>query len=116
MRNLSSLYRAASGKERDPLVFRRDGESLDDCASRMLAFQVQRSPIKPTIGLLVIDEAHFLKNRVSFWGIGASLLGVHAHRTVTMSGTPYCNGSSDVRCLLLDLYLLSFWGLQLTIS
>lgn len=49
---------------------------------------------------VIIDEAHFLKNPLAFWGLGASLLGLHGERTVPMSGTPMNNGPQDMATLM----------------
>ena len=99
LEKLWRLKRMTKGKEANNL--RLDGESYDDCLTRIVKNYTKHNKdhIRPAFGVVVIDEAHFLKNRVSFWGIGASLLGTHAMRTITMSGTPYCNHSSDVAAL-----------------
>lgn len=78
---------------------RNERETFDDCLTRLVKLNLARRPKTPVFGLVIIDEAHFLKNRVSFWGIGAAMLGVHAERAITMTGTPYCNNSSDVAAL-----------------
>jgi hypothetical protein len=78
---------------------KRERESFDDCLTRLVRNDLLRNPKRHVFGMVVIDEAHFLKNRVSNWGIGAAMLGVHAERTITMTGTPYCNNSSDVAAL-----------------
>ena len=99
LRKFSTLHRASTGKEREHVWFRKERENYDDCSSRILASEVRDRKVRPCFGLLIIDEAHFLKNRVSYWGIGASLLGVHSSRTIAMTGTPYCNGGSDMAAL-----------------
>lgn len=56
-----------------------------------------------------------MRNVLSFWGLGACLLGSHSKRIVLLSGTPYNNGPSDMSALMtfIDPYLesaqLSFW-------
>ena len=52
----------------------------------------------------IIDEAHELRNPFSFWGIGAMLAGVHSHRVVLLSGTPYNNNKGDLAtmCAFID--------------
>jgi hypothetical protein len=50
--------------------------------------------------MVLMDEAHFLKNMVSFWGMGAALLGAMSERIVPLSGTPYNNGPQDVATLM----------------
>mmetsp|Transcript_39990 Transcript_39990/g.83642 ORF Transcript_39990/g.83642 Transcript_39990/m.83642 type:complete len:149 (+) Transcript_39990:1647-2093(+) len=49
---------------------------------------------------VVIDECHFLRNVLAYWGIGAALLGAQAKRTVLLSGTPYNNGPKDMSALM----------------
>lgn len=51
------------------------------------------------IRTLVIDEAHFLRNATSFWGIGAALLGQSAERSIMCTGTPFNNGPRDMAAL-----------------
>ena len=41
-----------------------------------------------------------MKNSVSFWGLGAGLLGVNAERIVPLSGTPYNNGPQDMAAIM----------------
>ena len=54
---------------------------------------------------VIIDEAHFLKEPTTFWGIGAALLGRHALRVVHCTGTPFNNRSADISAL--HLYMPS---------
>jgi len=42
-----------------------------------------------TYQTVCIDEAHFLKSLVTYWGAAAGLLGIHAERMIAMSGTPF---------------------------
>jgi len=55
---------------------------------------------QPCFRMILIDEAHFLKNLVSFWGIGAALLGRLSERCVPLTGTPYNNGPQDMASLM----------------
>lgn len=45
---------------------------------------------------MVVDEAHELRNPFSFWAMGALMAGVHSHRVVLLSGTPYNNNKGDL--------------------
>ena len=53
---------------------------------------------------IVIDEAHELRNPFSFWAMGAMMAGVHSHRVVLLSGTPYNNNKGDLAtmCSFID--------------
>eukprot|EP00978_Attheya_sp_CCMP212_P033449 scaffold134990_cov44-Attheya_sp.AAC.2 len=85
--------RAANGKKKNK--FRKDRETEGDCITRLMRFQC-----KTIFCTVLIDEAHFLKNLVSYWGIGACLLGCHAERLVPLTGTPYNNGPQDMAALM----------------
>lgn len=94
------VVRASIGKARNN--FRKRGESEADCATRILSAFVnfgdgRKEPVFRTV---VIDEAHFCKNLVAYWGIGCALLGVNAERIVPLTGTPYNNGNQDVATLM----------------
>lgn len=54
----------------------------------------------PQFRTIIVDEAHFLKNLCSFWGIGTALLGLNAERMVPLTGTPYNNGNQDLASLV----------------
>ncbi|KAH8079175.1 helicase [Aureococcus anophagefferens] len=49
---------------------------------------------------VIIDEAHFLRNATSKWGIGAALLGHSSKFCVSATGTPYNNGPQDMAALV----------------
>ena len=54
--------------------------------------------------LVVIDEAHFLKNPLSWWGLLGQMCGAHARRFVAVTGTPYTTKSQDLAtlCAMID--------------
>jgi hypothetical protein len=91
------LYRCDKGKK-DNNVYRKENETLSECVTRLL--QKCLGKIQPSFRTVVIDEAHFLKNLLTYWGLGAALLGIHAERVVPLTGTPYNNGPQDVATLM----------------
>ena len=79
-------------------MYRRKDESTEECIGRFLSkYSKNTAKMWRTV---VIDECHFLKNLVSYWGIAASLLGLHAERIVPITGTPYNNGSQDIATIM----------------
>lgn len=59
---------------------KREGEGPCECATRLL--HAASRHIAPAFRTVVIDEAHFLKNLLAYWGLAAGLLGLHAHRVI----------------------------------
>lgn len=59
-----------------------------------------KRPLPQSFRIIIVDEAHFLKNLCSFWGIGTALLGLNAERMVPLTGTPYNNGNQDLASLV----------------
>jgi hypothetical protein len=49
---------------------------------------------------LIVDEAHLLKNRCTFWTMAVALAGTHSGRRIPLTGTPYNNGPSDLATLM----------------
>jgi SNF2 family DNA or RNA helicase len=49
---------------------------------------------------LIVDEAHLLKNRCTFWTMAVALVGTHSGRRIPLTGTPYNNGPSDLATLM----------------
>lgn len=95
--------RADRGKAKNE--FKHKGESEAACVARLLETfleqqQFQGRPIPLSFRTVIADEAHFLKNLCSFWGIGLSLIGINAERIVPLTGTPYCNGNQDLASLM----------------
>jgi len=77
-----------------------DDEDVKDVKPKS---ESKMSGAKPTALTLLIDEAHFLRNAVSKWGLAAALAGHSALRCVCATGTPYNNGPKDMAALC------SFW-------
>ena len=80
---MRSLYRIATGKAKEQEKWKiLCGRSP---ASRMrICLQGAALRIKRAFCTVVIDEAHFLKNLFSYWGLGAGLLGLLSDRVVPM--------------------------------
>jgi hypothetical protein len=86
-----SFIRAAKGKAKNH--YRRHRECPNDCVRRLVRGIIQRKKdLEPTFRSLIIDEAHFLKNNLAYWGIAGLLLSLHCERAIPMTGTPYNNG------------------------
>ena len=93
--------RAEKGKAKN--LFKERGETEAACITRYLKRFVQQQRFErqgAAFRAVIIDEAHFLKNLCSYWGIGTALLGVNAERMVTLTGTPYNNGAQDMASLM----------------
>jgi SNF2 family DNA or RNA helicase len=41
-----------------------------------------------------------LKNPLTYWGVGAALLGCHEQRIICATGTPFNNGAQDMAALM----------------
>ena len=119
--DLFAQYRSAAGKakrgEKNTLL--RKGETEADCVRRLVAgffFGGGRSSavvkaeaakaegaarrVACSSTTVIIDEAHFLRNATSKWGIGAALLGHSSKFCVSATGTPYNNGPQDMAALV----------------
>ena len=69
-------------------------------AVRKEARRLQRANIlHNTWSIVALDEAHFLKNPLSWWGIHGVMLGLHARRFVAVTGTPYTTRNQDLATL-----------------
>ncbi len=97
---LRNQYLAEKGKESNKYI--RNRERRQDCVTRLIreSFNDNKVSFKIAFNSVIIDECHFLKNVIAYWGIGAALLGGQAKRTVLLSGTPYNNGPSDMSALM----------------
>jgi len=95
LQTLKSIYRASKGE------VQKNNEESNELSSkslnRRLLDEIRSVPIKrKAFETVVLDESHFLKNAISYWGFGASLLGMHSKRTVLLTGTPYNNSPQDM--------------------
>ena len=77
---------------------------MSDCVARLIhlcTLRMRRKPnAEPVFETVLIDEAHFLKNITTFWGMGAGLLSTHALRAAPLTGTPYNNGPTDLATMM----------------
>jgi len=83
-KKLVNLYYAPKGRKK------RGKQSKDEnyIGDMLRFFKAQRKKDREaTWCTVVIDEAHFLKNPLTFWGVGAGLLGCHAQRVICATGT-----------------------------
>jgi hypothetical protein len=87
---LKNQYLSANGKEKNH--DKHKNETASECVTRLLTI----GNCNKVFRTLVIDEAHFLKNLLSYWGLGTALLGLHAERVIPMTGTPYNNSAQDI--------------------
>ena len=93
---LSNEYNFQQGKSQK--TQRDKGETRDDTVSRIIGKaqrSITRNGKKLIFRMAIVDEAHFLKNRVTYWTIAAALVGAHAHRSIPLTGTPYNNNLGD---------------------
>ena len=95
---LKNQYLAEKGKAVNEYIERGDGISMAECITDYLSWD--RHKVTPIFETVVIDEAHFLKSLKTYWGMAASLLGLHAHYIVPMSGTPFNNNVDDLATLM----------------
>lgn len=105
LKSLTVQYLEDKGKKRRiENHWRNDGETIDDCVSRLIRrlsmTQGRRSPVTAVFETMIIDEAHLLKKRPTYWGIGAALVAVHSSRRIPVTGTPYINGTEDLATMM----------------
>lgn len=93
---LKNQYMAAQSKEANH--HKESDQTEAEFVTQVLCNNMRS--IKTLFRTILIDEAHFLKNLVSFWGLGTGLLGTAAQRSVPISGTPYNNGPQDMATLM----------------
>jgi SNF2 family DNA or RNA helicase len=77
-------------------------EAFDDCLRRSFADICEKEELEKKFAFrtCIIDEAHFLKNNLAFWGIATLLLGAHSQRVLPLTGTPYNNKTADVAAIM----------------
>ncbi|KAH8079594.1 ATP binding protein [Aureococcus anophagefferens] len=115
----ASLAAAGKAKRGEKNTLLHKGETEADCVRRLVAgffFGGGRSSavvkaeaakaegaarrVACSSTTVIIDEAHFLRNATSKWGIGAALLGHSSKFCVSATGTPYNNGPQDMAALV----------------
>ena len=71
---------------------------------RRIAHANGRQPDKLPWSAVIVDEAHFLKNPISWWGLHAVMLGAHARRFIAVTGTPHTTSAQDLAtlCAMID--------------
>jgi len=101
IRTLHNQYISAKGYTQNK--YKMDGENIDDCVTRILKnfYATQKRANKePVFEMVVIDEAHQLKNRKAMWAMGVGLMSLHAKRCIPLTGTPYGNRATDLGTLM----------------
>ena len=94
IRQLRQQYLIEQGKERAPRYTRN--EKKQDRVAEI----VGRANLTKAFETVIIDEAHFLRNVLAYWGLGAAVLGMQSKRTILLSGTPFNNSNSDMSALM----------------
>ena len=107
---LRNQYRADKGKEKNKYILSeetgRGRERGQDCVTRLVRNDRIHQPTNHqvasqfTFQTIIVDEAHFCKNVLAYWGLGLALLGIQSKRNVLLTGTPYNNGPSDMSALM----------------
>ena len=92
LEDLRDQYLAANAKLKGKNTLRQKGEGEHDVVRRLIDDYYHKNLANPPVAVirtLIIDEAHFLRNAVSFWGIGAALAGNGAE---LCGNQPVCRG------------------------
>jgi hypothetical protein len=112
---IRNQYRAAHGKETNKYKDEKKHpeEKIQDRVARLVQegipatavddLNVDTSPTdiqKVTFLTIIVDEAHFCRNVLAYWGLGLAILGTQSRRTIMLTGTPYNNRPSDVTALM----------------
>jgi hypothetical protein len=103
---LRNQYRADKGKEKNRHILPK--EKGQDCVARLVrnerttSSDINHRNVLQQFAFqtIIVDEAHFCKNVLAYWGLGLALLGTQSKRTVLLTGTPYNNGPSDMSALM----------------
>ncbi|KAL7563119.1 hypothetical protein ACA910_012302 [Epithemia clementina (nom. ined.)] len=99
LQKLRDEYMCAKGKTR--ITLKRANESKEDCITRLLKdVSCRWQPDKIVFRMMIIDEAHFLKNRLTYWTMACALSAMHSWRVIPLTGTPYNNGVGDLATLM----------------
>ena len=101
---LCNQYLSEKGKERNKCIHKK--EARPDCVARLIRESFRGgdgSSLKAAFHTVIVDEAHFVKNLLAYWGMGVALLGAQSKRTVLCTGTPFNNGPQGNICTRLPL-------------
>jgi hypothetical protein len=64
-------------------------ELREDCIRRLLR---RHRFLMVAFSIAIVDKAHFLKNRVTYWTMAIGLASMHSSRVVPLTETPSNNG------------------------
>lgn len=95
---LKNQYLAANGKVKNEHIGQGDAVTPSEVITDALGEHMDR--VERTYQTVCIDEAHFLKSLVTYWGCAAGLLGLQSERMIPLSGTPFNNSLQDVATLM----------------
>ena len=98
---LQNQYQAGKGKTKNKFI--QEKEKVQDCICRLVCKGKNRNQEEVpqfTFQTIIVDEAHFCKNVLAYWGLGLALLGTQTRRSVLLTGTPYNNGPHDMTALM----------------
>jgi SNF2-related domain len=117
-RSLWVQYEASHGRARNE--YKLDDEAQNDCVRRLIGHMSRR--YRHCFRTVILDESHFLKNQLAYWGIAGLLLTAHSERAIPMSGTPYNNSVQDLAAAMgyIDVHIHpaknDFWQRCLEVS
>lgn len=98
---LQNQYQAGKGKTKNKFIHEK--EKVQDCVGRLVlngSSRNQNQVPQFSFQTIIVDEAHFCKNVLAYWGLGLALLGKQTRRSVLLTGTPYNNGPHDMTALM----------------
>ncbi|KAL7547901.1 hypothetical protein ACHAWF_011183 [Thalassiosira exigua] len=100
VKKLRHEYNVDKGKE-SSFAHGRGSDSKEDRVTRLIRESLgAKNGLGHVFETVIIDEAHFLRNVLAYWGMGAALLGAQAKRIALLSGTPYNNSHKDMSALM----------------
>lgn len=102
---LGNVYKSGQGKVSSKV--RRKGETGSECITRLMRNNIQKIAPKPLFRTFLLDEAHFLKNLESYWGLFGSLLGAVSDKLnlyYYLPPTIFHNANADI-------FFLTSWSI-----
>lgn len=82
LKKLKNQYHAANGNERNQFIQRHKKEPREDCVTRLVRESFNgKDSLGHAFETVVIDECHFLRNVLSYWGLGAACIGAQVSMT-----------------------------------